>query len=162
MAAAPDPLATLLGGGQLLIGPAGALYLARALAAAQPTFRHNGTHPPADYSLLRRAVDQAACEAYALANGTVDHASSGSTEFRTAADRAGSGRSDYIGTREAAGILGCSERYVRTMCRNGAFSTARRRGRRWDLARPEVAARTLQHARTAPPDRESTPEGTPR
>jgi len=142
----PDPVATALGGGMVLVGPIGVLRIAAALAASvEVTSRLDGIRPPAVVVGLRELFDAAAAEARRAA-------ASGSAELPRSAAPSSSGAStapvvvDPVGTAEAAELLGCTTRNVRDLCRRGVFETAAVLAGGWVVSRREVEARLLSRA----------------
>lgn len=85
-----------LGGGQVLIGPFGALLLAQRVVEAERRRRLDGLPPPG-WDSLRAAVEQAAEEARTLVTDTA--------KARREAQRADSARSPPLGTRSALARL---------------------------------------------------------
>lgn len=142
MTAQPDPLATSLPGGLVLVGPEGARRLLWAMRAAEQVTRRDGIAPPADYVTLRQVIEAAVWE--------IQSAASGRSEVPPPADLASSRASsssflatwvDPVGTSEAAAILGCGTRNVRDLCERGVFETAGVRASQWWVERAEVARR---------------------
>lgn len=148
----PDGLALPLGGGQVLLGPAGALLVANALAAAEIAARRDGIRAPASLTVLRAALDQAAAEARDMAE-----TAKVARRARLAASLAAPPPwVDPIGAAEAAQILGVSPQYARSLCRREAFTSARRRSGAWVVERAEVLARVtgITRASTGQANRE--------
>lgn len=136
MTAEPDPVATPLPGGLVLLGPAGVLVVAAALGKTRQAAKASGYYLRSDspFQALQRVIEVAA--------GSASRTGAGTTGIRSEADGAVSARVDVIGVTEAAVILGCTPRWVRARCERGGFVTAHRRGRQWRLARREVLAAT--------------------
>lgn len=143
MTGVPDGLALNLGSGQVLVGPAGVLYLARAMAAAERAAARDGVRPPPSFAALRSALDIAAAEARAAAF------SGESGEFPQVAGVRASAASvqlvDPIGANEVARLLRCSRQWARSLLRRGAFVSARRRSGAWVVDRDEVVAYCSGH-----------------
>jgi hypothetical protein len=56
---------------------------------------------------------------------------------------------DTVGTDEAAQLLGCKPRNVRSLCARGTFATAEQRGRQWAIDRAEVISRAVAARKAA-------------
>lgn len=138
MTAAPDPLATPLPGGMVLLGPLGVLLLFRALVSAERAATRDGISAPRDVATLRGVL----AGVYDIARSSA----SGRSEVPPPAALATSAEPssvqvDPIGTTEAASLLGCSSRNTRDLCRRGVFASARCRSGVWSIERDEVLAR---------------------
>jgi hypothetical protein len=143
----PNDLVTLLGGGQLLIGPVGALYVARALAAAERAAGRDGVRPPADFVTLLAAAVRAADQAHAFAPETAKVSWPTDVSTSPGADR----WIDPVDVGEVARMLGCSPQWARSLCRRGEFTTAQRRPNGWLVDRGEVVVRTNTTGPHRPP-----------
>ncbi len=129
----PDPVATPLPGGLMLVGPVGVALIGSALDLAARMSARDGIAIHASVSRLRAAVAEAS-------------AACGSAEVpqrpaREHSPTVGSVVGDRLGTAEAAELLGCGERNVRDLCSRGVFATAVRHRRSWVIARAEVLGR---------------------
>ncbi len=137
---APDPLVTPLPGGMVLVGPRGSRRLLSAVyVLAEVEERRNGA-TPADLLTLRAALEVAAEQARRNTAEAAEYRAwpAMSSPRRSSSSTVGAGS---IGTREAARLLGCTDRNVRALCRRGVFDSAVRRAGTWWMERSEVAAR---------------------
>jgi hypothetical protein len=139
MTGVPDGVALGLGSGQALVGPIGALTVARALEAVERSHRRDGIPPPAHFVALRAVFDAAAAEARRSERGRADGPPMPVLPT--------SGLFDPIDSSEAALLLGVTSRQVRRLCGSGAFASARRSAASWWLERDEVVARSCQDGR---------------
>lgn len=138
MTAAPDPLATPLPGGMVLLGPLGVLMLNRALVTAERTAARDGISAPREVATLRGVLAGVYEAARSSASGRSEVPPPGALAASAAPSTV---RVDPIGTSEAASLLNCSTRNVRDLCRRGVFASAQCRSRRWEVERDEVLAR---------------------
>lgn len=144
----PDPVAQVLPGGMLLLGPVGALLVARALSTAVRVERVNGDGRPSEAALRLLAAAEFAAEAArgaATAGQTSDN--SGNAYFRNGSPRSSlqpvvGATAGFVGTREAAARLRVTDRQVRNLAARGVLAS-RRAGRRWLVNEADVAARVL-------------------
>jgi hypothetical protein len=132
-----------LGAGQVLVGPAGALYLARALAQSTRAARRDGIRPPADVTELQAVLDTAAGEAQTLARETAkarrEEQLADSASITSSGDPAGA-----IDAATMASLMGFSPQWARALLRRGAFASASRRAGHWSVDRAEVEALLLK------------------
>jgi hypothetical protein len=128
-----------LAGGFVLVHPAAAGVVSRALAAAEQLQRRDGYLPPADFALL--------VEVFAVATQEQRSSTAGRSEVprqRPSAESAPSVRmvlADPVTAEQAAEILGCTSRNVRDLCSRGVFESAQRNRSGWEIERAEVAER---------------------
>jgi hypothetical protein len=121
-----------LGGGRVLLGPAGTLHIARALALAVRTARRDGIGLPAEVAQLVEAVDAEAAEAMSAR---------GHADVRDTAVLSESPASELVSVEEAAVMLGVSTRQARRLV---PLLGGRKVGRVWTIDRREVAAHALR------------------
>lgn len=130
-------VATPAGEGFVLLGPLGAAHVARALTLVEREYRQVGASPSPWWRHLRDAINQAAAFAYETAKA------------REEVEVPSSGRvcnSARLSTERAAKMANCSTQWVRSLCRTGAFASARRSGNAWSLDESEVAAWVAERA----------------
>jgi hypothetical protein len=130
-----DGPALRLGGGRLLLGPAGTLHVARALELAVRTARRDGIGLSPEVAQLLDAVQAEAAEVLS-ARGRADVRD----EQLLPASAVGE-----IDTTEAARMIGITPRGVRHAAGRGELG--RKRGGRWVLDRAEVAAYVMRNER---------------
>lgn len=111
----------------LLVSGADVLWIRDALRALERHARVNGGGAPTRLRALLELVDEVAGPtAVAMVTASIDVQSDNQASV------------DVIGTDEASGLLGFTDRYVRQQCKRGAFLSARKRAGRWTLDRSEV------------------------
>lgn len=137
----PGPLMHL-GGGRVLLGGPALADVVRALEAAQHVTRANGYGPPPRWRWLLEQLRTAARESAVTAP-----AEQLPQEVPHTAAAPPSSTSQWIGTREAASVLGCGERNVRDLALRGVLETARRERGRLLLDLDEVQAEAHRRAR---------------
>jgi hypothetical protein len=148
----PDPLAMLLGGGQVLLGPRGSVLVLRLLVTAMHAAGRDGITASADVRTLRTLFDHAATEARSVAAETAKLSlldgpahSDLSPSFAVMVDP--------IDCAEAARLLRCSPQWIRCLCRRAEFASAQRVGGSWWVERAEVAARATGHSASTSTER---------
>ncbi|MFF0862340.1 helix-turn-helix domain-containing protein [Nonomuraea sp. NPDC003560] len=153
----PDPLATGLPGGLVLLGPVGVAYCERALRLAQRAAVRDGA---ASRPQVRRLAELLGAALEAIAAAAQDRASvSGSAEVPQDPPPP---PSEAVGTEEAAELLGITARGVRDLCRRGTLPAVQVGGR-WVIDRADLVAYadkrsrsgTMSHEYTNPPMREA-------
>lgn len=126
----------LVGDGCVLLGGAAVHDVAQALRLARRMVARDGITPPARWRVLAAAVEAAAAQA-----------APGTAVVPRAASTAASGV-DKIGTTEAAGLLGCQPRNVRSLAARGVLTTGRVVAGSLALDRTEVLALAAHRKQT--------------
>lgn len=139
-AGVPDPVATALGNGLVLLGSLGSRRLLGALRIALKDPRSGGGTVPPDVVRLLDVLTAAVQQPGGF-RGETDQVSLGQRQAASAAVSPLLVVADPIGCVEAAALLRCSPQWIRALCRRGAFRTAQQRGGSWWIERGEVAAR---------------------
>ncbi len=125
-----------LGHGQVLLGPAGVLVVARSMAFVERFGQRTRGRPTVEFSTVRQIIEagaaQVRAEAFPYETGN----------FPPAAGVAASGRSvvDPIGVAEMAKLLGVTPQWARTLLRRGAFASGQLTSGTWLVDRDEVLA----------------------
>lgn len=129
------PVATLLPGGMVILGPVGVALLRSSLDVATRLAARDGISIHASVTHLRAVSMEAsaACGRSEVPQLDVPEQSALSSD--------GSGTGDRLGTADAAELLRCTERNVRDLCRRGVFATAVRHRSGWEIATAEVLDR---------------------
>lgn len=135
-----------------LLGDAGVRHIFRCVEYAErEEIRRNGWSPPATLNQPRKLLALAVQEitgsttterGVAAAAPAVSASARGSAEVPRAKTPAGWSQIEWTPTREAAEMLGCTDRNVRDLCARGVFVTARRdTGGSWFVDRTELLER---------------------
>jgi hypothetical protein len=134
--ALPPDAVVEMGDGFVLLGPAAAVHVARALALVERQQRLDGIRAPQRWVALREAATRAA--AFAAESAKVRESAS-MPQFPQGPDvRVGVGR--------VAELACCSEQWARALCRRGEFATARQLGGTWLVDEDEVVAWAVARA----------------
>lgn len=137
----PDPVATMLPGGWVLLGPVGVGYCERALRLLKRTAARDGIGAPPEVRALTSTLVSAL--------GTSD---AGSAEVPNEAPLSASSSLEMgpVSAGTAAEYLEITDRGVRDLCARGALSAERVAGR-WVIDRADLRAYAARRLRSGDP-----------